>query len=193
MYLLPMPERTAGAFRDCVSHLAGYVSHDMTTPLGAALEQARAQPVGFDRSPFRTFGTYGVWFPRGLLLRAAAQKICLSLLKEWKTDAAPADFEPVKRVVTEAATDPRLKPESVRQQIEEEAVRGADGGPADQIERWLIGLEGQVTTSGRHPDAGEDAVADVAHNSAEASLRVFAVALSDDHEVVSRPARRAWR
>ena len=153
-YLMPMPERSVGAFRDCVSHLAGYVAHDLTTPLGAALEQSRAQPVGFDKSPFRTFGTYGVWFPRGLLLRAAAQKICLKLLKEWKTDHAPADAEAVTAVVTAATADPRLTPDAVRQQIEAEAVRGADGGPADQIERWLVGLDGQVSSAGRHPDAG---------------------------------------
>lgn len=153
-YLLPMPERSNAAFRDVVSHLAGYVAHDMTTPLGAALERVRSQPVAFDKSPFRTFGTYGVWFPRGLLLRSAAQKICLGLLKEWKADAAPADMEPVKRVVGEAVADPRLKPDAVRQQIEEESVRGSDGGPADQIERWLSGLEGQVAAAGRHPDAG---------------------------------------
>src|SRR5262249_31688252 len=122
-YLLPMPERSGTAFRDCVSHLAGYVTHDMTTPLGTALEQIRATPVGFDKSPFRTFGTYPVGFPRGLLLRAAAQKICLALLKEWKADAPPAELEALKEVVTAAVADPRLKPESVRQQIEEEAVR----------------------------------------------------------------------
>jgi eukaryotic-like serine/threonine-protein kinase len=153
-YLLPMPERTPEAFRDCVSHLAGYVAHDLTTPLGAVLERVRAQPVGFDKSPFRSFGTYGVWFPRGLLLRSAAQKICVGLLKGWKADAAPADPEPMKAVVARATADPRLKPEAVRQQIEEETVRGPDGGPADQIERWLSGLEGQVAAAGRHPDAG---------------------------------------
>ena len=153
-YLLPMPERTAGAFRDCVSHLAGYVSHDLTTPLGTALEQVRTPPVGFDRSPFRTFGTYGVWFPRGLLLRAAAQKLCLTLLKEWKADATPSDPAAVKQVVAHAVADARLKPDAVRRQIEEQALRGPDGGPADQIERWLTGLEGQVAGVGRHPDAG---------------------------------------
>jgi hypothetical protein len=153
-YLLPMPERSAACFRDCVSHLASYVAHDLTTPLGSALERVRSQPVGFDRSPFRSFGTYGVWFPRGLLLRAAAQKISLSLLKEWKADAAPIDMDVVKKVVGEALADPRLKPEAVRAQIEEEAVRGPDGGPADQTERWLTGLETQVAASGRHPDAG---------------------------------------
>ena len=153
-YLLPMPERTAGAFRDCVSHLAGYVAHDLTTPLGAALEQSRTRPVGFDRGPFRSFGTYGVWFPRGLLLRAAAQKICLTLLKEWKVEAAPADAEAVEAVVAAATCDPRLTPDAVRRQIEVAAVSGAEGGPADQIERWLSGLEGQVAAAGRHPDAG---------------------------------------
>ncbi|MBM3983231.1 MAG: hypothetical protein FJ304_23760 [Planctomycetes bacterium] len=152
-YLLPMPERSPAAFRDVVSHLASYVAHDMTTPLGAALERVRSQPVGFDKSPFRTFGTYGVWFPRGLLLRSAAQKICLGLLKEWKTDAAPTDLSAVKDVVERAVADPRLTPDAVRQQVEEEAVRGADGGPADQIERWLSGLEGQIAAAGRHPDA----------------------------------------
>ncbi len=89
-YLMPMPERSPSAFRDGLSHLAGYVSHDLTTPLGSALEQLRSRPVGFDNSPFRSFGTCGLWFPRGLLLRAAAQKICLKLLKEWKANAVPA-------------------------------------------------------------------------------------------------------
>lgn len=152
-YLMPMPERTSGAFRDCLSHLAGYVSHDMTTPLGPALEQMRTKPVGFDRSPFRAFGTYGVWFPRGLLLRAAAQKICVSLLREWKNDAAPLDPTPVQHTVTRATNDPRLKPDAVRAQLEAETVRGPEGGPGDQIERWLNGLEAQLNTAGRRPDA----------------------------------------
>jgi hypothetical protein len=153
-YLLPMPERSSGAFRDCLSHLAGYVSHDMTTPLGPALEQLRGRPVGFDRSPFRAFGTYGVWFPRGLLLRAASQKICLSLLKEWKADAMPVDPTPVQQVVSRAINDPRLKADAVRKQIEDESVRGPDGGPSEQIERWLSGLEAQIAGTTRHPDAG---------------------------------------
>ncbi|AWM38459.1 Tubulin-like protein [Gemmata obscuriglobus] len=152
-YLMPMPERTAGAFRDCLSHLAGYVSHDMTTPLGPALQQMRTRPVGFDRSPFRSFGTYGVWFPRGLLLRAAAQKICVGLLREWKSDANPLDPTSVQHTVNRATADPRLKPDAVRGQLEQEAVRGQEGGPGDQIERWLNGLEAQLNSTGRRPDA----------------------------------------
>jgi serine/threonine protein kinase len=154
-YLLHMPERSSGAFRDCISHLAGYVAHDLTTPLGHALEQIRNRPAGFGKSPFRTFGTYGVWFPRGLLLRAAAQKITLRLLKIWRTDAPPIDIDIVEQLVADATSDHRLRPESVRQQIEAEAVRGAEGGPADQIERWLTGLESQINPNARRAEAGQ--------------------------------------
>lgn len=153
-YLLPMPERTSAAFRDLVSHLSGYVAHDLTTPLGAALEQLRQRPPGFGRSPFRTFGTYGVWYPRGLLLRAAAQRICLRLLRVWREDAPPTDVTAVDALVEQATTDTRLRPDSVQVQIEREAVRGPDGGPADQVERWLTGLEGQLNPAGRRTDAG---------------------------------------
>ncbi|HEV3440460.1 MAG TPA: tubulin-like doman-containing protein, partial [Gemmata sp.] len=153
-YLLPMPERSSAAFRDCISHLAGYVAHDLTTPLGHALEQIRNRPVGFGRSPFRTFGTYGVWFPRGLLLRAAAQKIGLRLLKIWRNDSPPVDCTEVDQLVLSITSDDRLKPEEIQHQIEAEAVRTADGGPADQIERWLNGLEGQVNPPTRRPEAG---------------------------------------
>lgn len=148
-YLLPMPDRTPTAFRDCVSHLAGYVAHDLTTPLGPALEQTRRRPAGFGRSPFRGFGTYGVWFPRGLLLRAAGQRICLDLVKTWLTDGPPAD--PVKGdvVVTQVMGDPRLKPDAVQRQLEHAMPRAPEGGPGEQLERWLHGLEGQLDATNR--------------------------------------------
>jgi len=78
-YLLPMHER----HRRCVPRLPsrtspGYVSHDLTTPLGTALEQVSRATGRLQPQPVRSFGTYGVWFPRGLLLRSAAQKICLA-------------------------------------------------------------------------------------------------------------------
>jgi hypothetical protein len=151
-YLMPMSERSSQAFRDVVSHLAGYVAHDLTTPLGPALEQLRRKPAGFGASPFRGFGTYGVWFPRGLLLRAAAQRICTGLIREWHLDAAPRDPARVDALVNNIAADPRLRPESVQKLIEQETPRGPEGGPADQIERWLAGLEGQIESSARRPE-----------------------------------------
>src|SRR5262249_11390744 len=145
---------SAQAFRDCISHLAGYVAHDLTTPLGSALEQLRRRPQGFHRSPFRGFGTYGVWFPRGLLLRAAAQKICTSLIREWHLDAPPHQPERIEAVVNQIVADPRLKPDAVQKPIEQEAPRGPEGGPAEQIERWLTGLEGQIESTARRQEAG---------------------------------------
>ncbi|MDB5307354.1 MAG: hypothetical protein JWO38_1556 [Gemmataceae bacterium] len=153
-YLLPMPDRTAQAFRDVVAHLAGYLAHDLTTPLGPALEPLRLQPPAFGRSPFRGFGTYGVWFPRGLLLRAAAQKICVGLVREWHADAFPADTTRIDQLVAQVGADPRLKPEVVQKLIEQEMPRGPEGTPAEQIERWLHGLEGQVEATARRSEAG---------------------------------------
>jgi hypothetical protein len=153
-YLLPMPEKSAQGFRDCVSHLAGYVAHDLTTPLGSALEQLRRRPPGFGRSPFRGFGTYGVWFPRGLLLRAAAQRICLDLIRKWHADAPPTDPAKVDELVAQVMGDARLKPDAVQRQIEQAVVRGPEGGPAEQVERWLNGLEGQIDGPGRRAEPG---------------------------------------
>jgi len=154
VYLLPMAEKTGPAFRDCMSHLSGYVAHDMTTPLGLALEKLRSKPSSFGVSPFRGFGTYGVWFPRGLLLRSAAQRICRKLMTEWRSEDAPTDASSVDFLITQITGDARLKPEAIQSQIEREATRGSDGGPSEQIERWLTGLEGQVENSNRRNDAG---------------------------------------
>ena len=152
-YLLPMAERSSQAFRDAVSHLAGYVSHDLTTPLGTALADIRTTATEFGRSPFRGFGTYGVWFPRGLLLRTAAHKICTKLVREWHADAAPAGAVKIDLLVTQVMGDARLRPDAVQHQIERETPRGPEGAPADQVERWLHGLEGQVEGGGgRRPD-----------------------------------------
>jgi serine/threonine protein kinase len=153
-YMMPMPERTAQAFRDCVSHLAGYVAHDLTTPLGAALESLRLKPPAFGRCPFRGFGTYGVWFPRGLLLRTAAQKICVGLVKEWQSEMPLTDSVKVDLIVTEIMGDARLKPDAVQKRVEQETPRGPEGGPADQLERWLNGLENQIDAATRRQEPG---------------------------------------
>lgn len=153
-YLLPMAARTAAAFRDCVAHLAGYVAHDLTTRLGPALDHLRRQPTEFGKSPFRAFGTYGVWFPRGLLLRAAAQKICAELVRKWHAEEPPDETARIDRLVAQVMGDPRLKPDAVQKLIEREIPRGPEGAPADQIERWLHGLEGQIESTARRSEAG---------------------------------------
>ncbi|MCE9563020.1 MAG: protein kinase [Planctomycetes bacterium] len=154
-YLLPMPERSVNAFRDCVSHLAGYVAHDMTTPLGPELEKIRQQQPAYERTPFRTFGTYGVWFPRGLMLRAAAQRIGLTLLKTWRDGANPAESPQAEEYFQRITSDPRLKPEKVEEQLEQEFTRGPEGAVGEQIDRWLTGLEGQISPTTRSSESGK--------------------------------------
>ncbi len=152
-YLMSMPERNAQGFRDCVSHLAGYISHDLTTPLGTALEQIRQSPPELGRTPFREFGTYGIWFPRGLLLRAAAQRICTRLLRTWNLDTPARDTVKIDLLVTQVMGDPRLKPDAIQVQVEQEMPRYPEGAAFDQIERWLNGLEGQIEATARRSEA----------------------------------------
>ena len=150
-----MPERSAAAFRDVISHLAGYVAHDLTTPLGSALEQiataaarVRPKPVPDVRHLRRVVPARApAAFRRPEDLPAAAQGLARGCTRRRDMDAVDA-------IVEQATGDARLRPDAVQQQIEREAVRGPDGGPSDQIERWLTGLEGQVNPTGRRTDAG---------------------------------------
>ncbi|MBA4190570.1 MAG: hypothetical protein C0467_21495 [Planctomycetaceae bacterium] len=154
-YLLPMPTRSVEAFRDCVSHLAGYVAHDMTTPLGQSLEKLRQMVPAYERTPFRTFGTYGVWFPRGLMLRSSAHRIALTLLKAWRETTPTSEPPQVEEIYQRITSDSRLKPDMVQQQLDQEFMRGPDGAAGEQIERWLTGLEGQINPTARSSEASK--------------------------------------
>ncbi|HET6574637.1 MAG TPA: tubulin-like doman-containing protein [Fimbriiglobus sp.] len=157
-YLLPMARRDADAFRDCVSHLAGYVAHDLTTPLGAGLEKLRKAPTPVGRTPFRGFGTFGVWFPRGLLLRSAARQLCVRFLRTWADGGngkLPAEANQVLQLVL---SDTRLTPEEIQPFIAAESSRG-DGNPAEYVRSWAAGLTGEVDAATRRSDPYEWAAA----------------------------------
>ncbi len=151
-YLLPMAQRSAEAFRDCVSHLAGYVAHDLTTPLGTGLEKIRRNPPPAGRTPFRGFGTFGVWYPRGLLLRSAARQLCSRLLRAWASAGEGKLPGEASRTLNVILTDPRLTPEEVKAYIASEAGIAHDGNPAEGIRAWAAGLPGQVEAATRRPD-----------------------------------------
>jgi hypothetical protein len=159
MYLLPQPERTAGAFRDGLARLAAYLAHDLLTPLGPALDALRALPPAPGRTPFRGFGAFGVWFPRGLLLRAAAHALCGRLVREWAAAGEPHDPSEADALAGRARKDPRFAPDEVRQLIDRDTPRGPEGGAANQVERWLRGLEGQLDNPSRSHDPGAWAAA----------------------------------
>ncbi len=136
-YLLPLAHRTPDALEQTVSHLGSYLFHELTTPLGLRLDGLRhdqgadgaAGPLAGVTTMFRSFGTYAVWFPRGLLLRLAARRACRRLVEGWVAagdlgvnSAAAAQVQKVCNVLL---AHPQLHPDAVCQRIE-----ATSNGPA---------------------------------------------------------------
>lgn len=151
-YLLPMSERTPEAFRDCVSHLAAYIAHDLTTPLGTGLEQIRKQPLAPGRTPFRGFGTFGVWYPRGLLLRSAARQLCVRMIREWVGPLPVPPPPEAAAILNRILADARLMPAALQEFIASESATSQDGNPVERIGQWVQALPGQAEAAGRRSD-----------------------------------------
>jgi eukaryotic-like serine/threonine-protein kinase len=156
-YLLPMEARTSGAIRDTLSHLAGYVCYDLTTSLGSGLEVVRQTPPTVGRTPFRGFGTFGVWYPRGLLLRSAARQMCIELVRSWSS-AVPALPASAEHLLDGILADRRLTPEPVQQFIAEESATKADGQPLNRLAAWLTETAAQADSLGKRGDPAAWAV-----------------------------------
>jgi len=151
-YLLPMAERSAEAFRDSISHLAGYIAHELTTPLGTHLDQLRHQPVLPGRTPFRAFGTFGVWYPRGLLLRSAARQLCYRLLSQWVGPYSGSIPTYAGTLLDQILNDRRLKPDALREFIASESSTANEGNLVEKIGQWVIHLSDQAEAAARRPD-----------------------------------------
>jgi serine/threonine protein kinase len=150
-YLLPMAKRTGEAFRDVTSHLAGYVTYDLTTPLGSGLDTLRRQPVPPGRTPFRGFGTFGVWYPRGLLLRSAARQTCIDLIRTWAS--APAGLTPeADRALRDILADTRLTPDPVKQFIVAQSATAQEGEPLEGLAAWALDVSRQADAAGKMAD-----------------------------------------
>jgi hypothetical protein len=143
IYLLPMAHRTPEALRDTVAHLGSYVFHDVTTPLGLRLERFRHARVPEGLTPFRSFGTYAVWFPRGLLLRLASRVICSRLLQDWQATGEPTTPAAVEAAYQRAIDDPDLKIDALCARIEVSANLPGEGRPGEAITNFLSRLEEQ--------------------------------------------------
>ena len=132
-----------------MAHLGSYLFHELTTPLGLRLDAqpAASAPAG-DAVPFRSLGTYGVWFPRGLLLRLAARRVCQRLLEEWQAPVKEDLLLGDEGAVLEAAqarvlADPELQPESLARRIGEAAAIPTEGEPGEALTRLLASIEEQ--------------------------------------------------
>ena len=141
VYLIQRGGRGPAAAAECAERLAAYLCLDLTTPLGADLDRSRAALPGL----FRSFGTGGVWFPRGLLLRSASRHICERLILQWQAPG-PAFTPHVEEVCKKALGEAALSPERVVKLIDD-AVRSSGTSPQDQVAHLLKALESKLTIS----------------------------------------------
>jgi serine/threonine protein kinase len=153
-YLLQLSHRSPEALRDVVAHLGSYLFHELTTPLGARLDRDRHLPPPAGFSTFRSFGTYAVWFPRGLLLRLAARLACRHLLEEWQAEGEPTALSEVEAACARALADSELRPEALELCIEDATGTTLGGAPAEALTGLLAKLEEQSQQSVAHEDPG---------------------------------------
>jgi hypothetical protein len=154
VYVLTQANRSPEARRDAVAHLGSYLFHELTTPLGPRLDQGRQLPAGADGTPFRSFGTYGVWFPRGLMLRLAGRDACRRLLEEWQASGDPTATAEVEAACARVLADPDLRPEALTARVEAAARGALDGSPAEALTRLLATLEESAQQSLAQDDPG---------------------------------------
>ena len=160
VYVLPLANRAPEALEETVAHLGCYLFQEMTTPLGLRLDQLRqadaacAQTLlpGQLASPMRSFGTYSVWFPRGLLLHLAARQACRRLIDTWCVNGENNLTEEASRAVDEfvqrIGQDPDLTPDGLSKIIEDRCQAGAPTdvvtAPSDVLTEILAKIEEQI-------------------------------------------------
>jgi hypothetical protein len=154
VYVLKLAHRGTDSLRDAVAHLGSYLFHELTTPLALRLHRARQPNAPANVTLFRSFGTHAVWFPRGLLLRLAARKACIRLLKEWQADDKPQTPPEVEAACARALADPELSFESLCAAIQNEAAAAFDGNLAGALTAVLSTLEEHSQQSVAQDDPG---------------------------------------
>ncbi len=142
IYLLTLENRSPESKRDAMAHLGSYLFHELTTPLGIRLDQARMR-LNHGSSPFRSLGTYAVWFPRGLLLRLAARTCCQRLLEEWGAPGEPTAGPDLEAAHARVAADPELRADALAALLAELASRHMEAPPGDALTRLLTTIEEQ--------------------------------------------------
>jgi serine/threonine protein kinase len=142
-YLLQVKHRSPEELRDAVAHLGSYLFHDLMTPLGLRLDRARSHTQAAGATSFRSFGTYSVWFPRGLLLRMAASRACSRLIEEWQAEGEVGASAEVEAACARVLADSGLRPEALASQIEQETRAALGGTPAETLTALLAKLEEQ--------------------------------------------------
>ena len=152
-YLLTLQYRTPECRRDAVAHLSSYLFHELTTPLGLRLDRCRAARRQ-EGLPFRSLGTYSVWFPRGLLLHLAARGACRRLVEEWQAGGDPTARDALEAAHARVLADPELHPEALAARVADLVAPALEGKPSEALTRLLAGLEEQAQQFLAHDDPG---------------------------------------
>jgi len=142
-YLLTCSHRTPESRRNAMAHLGSYLFHELTTPLGMRLEGCRQKNPPGDALPFRSLGTYGVWFPSGLLLRLAAQRACRTILEEWHAQGEPTAGAELEAAQARVLADPELVAETLAARLADLAAVSLEGAPGELLTRLLSSMEEQ--------------------------------------------------
>jgi hypothetical protein len=168
VYLLPLPHRCPEAVDETVAHLGSYLFHELTTPVGLQLEHLRAADqfgeagpaAGALAVPIRSFGTYAVWFPRGLLLHLAARHACLRLVESWvATDLGDVPVETqaaIDRTVQHWTHHAELTAEAIAARIEHTAQAGTATDAGNTAGEVLAGLLAKLDEQSLQPVAQTD-------------------------------------
>lgn len=143
VYLMERDSRGPQTRQDCAVHLASYLIQDMTTPLGKDLDVLREVPQPPERTPFRSFGAAGIWFPRGLMLRSAARIMCQRLLTEWQDPGPLPACAPVDDLCSKMQATPALQPDAITSRLEKVAC-GSQGTLQDSLDALLNEVESDV-------------------------------------------------
>jgi hypothetical protein len=153
-YVLTAPHRLPAGRRDTMAHLGSYLFHELTTPLGLRLDRARLKKHAGEALAFRSLGTYGVWFPRGLLLRLAARHACRQVLDEWQGEGEATARAELEAATARALADPELHADALTVRLAELAGEHMEAPPREALTRLLGVLEEQSLQSLAHDDPG---------------------------------------
>lgn len=169
IYLLPQPHRSPDALQSTLSHLGNYLFHELTTPLGLRLDNLRHEAefsgraqAGVLEAPLRSFGTFAVWFPRGLLLRLASRHACRRLIDSWLSerieDLGEEARQQVLKTQDRVCLDPDLQPDAIARLVESTVVTGtaseAGQTPGEVLAGMLAKLEEQILQPVAQEDPG---------------------------------------
>lgn len=141
IYLNRVGRKSPGTVREVASRMASYIFHDLATPLGRTLAPSRSSQYERVGTCFRSFGTYNVWYPRGLMLRIASRQACQRLLGKWLAPDCQNRDEQIYHQCEALLQEATWQPDAIAVRVEQVATELSQGGtPVQMLETFLAQL-----------------------------------------------------